>query len=207
MRRESWRSVPSTYRPPRSTTSSCSLATSAWAFSSALGPGGLVLLGRLVGRKTPLAQGQVGGELRVAAEHDVGAAAGHVGGDGDRALAPGGGDDRGLARVLLGVEHLVRDAAAQQQRRQPLGLGDAGRADQDRLAGLVPLGDVVDDGGELRVLGLVDEVGLVDAQHRLGWSGSARRRACRSGAARRPRSGPCRSCPRASCRAGSSSAG
>jgi hypothetical protein len=44
----------------------------------------------------------------VAAEHDVGAAAGHVGGDGDHAGAAGLGDDLGLARVLLGVEHLVR---------------------------------------------------------------------------------------------------
>ena len=50
---------------------------------------------------------------------------------------------------------------------QPLGLRDAGRADEHRLAGLVPLGDVVDDGGELRVLALVDEVGLVAADHRL----------------------------------------
>ena len=50
-------------------------------------------------------------ELGVAAEQDVGAAAGHVGGDGDRALAAGLGDDRRLALVVLGVQHVVRDAA------------------------------------------------------------------------------------------------
>jgi hypothetical protein len=35
--------------------------------------------------------------LDVAAEHDVGAAAGHVGGDGDHRRAPGLRDDLGLA--------------------------------------------------------------------------------------------------------------
>ena len=42
------------------------------------------------------------------AEHDVGTAAGHVGGDGDRARATGLGDDLRFALVLLGVEHFVR---------------------------------------------------------------------------------------------------
>ena len=45
--------------------------------------------------------------VRVAAEDDVGAAAGHVGGDGDRATLPGLGDDDSLMLVLLGVEDLV----------------------------------------------------------------------------------------------------
>ena len=49
-----------------------------------------------------------GEELGVAAEHDVGAAAGHVGGDGDGADAAGLGDDRGLTGVVLRVQHLVR---------------------------------------------------------------------------------------------------
>ena len=43
----------------------------------------------------------------VAAEDDVGAAAGHVRGDGHGALAAGLGDDLRLALVMLGVEHLV----------------------------------------------------------------------------------------------------
>src|SRR5688572_13667812 len=45
----------------------------------------------------------------VAAEHDVGAAAGHVGGDGDHAGTAGLRHDLRLARVLLGVEDLVRE--------------------------------------------------------------------------------------------------
>ena len=49
--------------------------------------------------------------LDIAAQHDVGAAARHVGGDGDHLRAPGLRDDLGLARVLLGVQHLVRQLA------------------------------------------------------------------------------------------------
>ncbi|GAA3310416.1 hypothetical protein GCM10020219_016030 [Nonomuraea dietziae] len=75
-------------------------------------------------------------------------------------------DDRRLTRVVLGVEHLVLDALAGQQLRQPLGLLDRGGADEDGLARLVALGDVLDDRLELGVLGPVDQVGLVLADHR-----------------------------------------
>ena len=55
-------------------------------------------------------------------------------------------------------------------RRQLLGevlaLLDRDGADEDRLAGLVPLDDVGDDGVVLGLLGPVDEVGLVGADHR-----------------------------------------
>ncbi len=44
------------------------------------------------------------------AEFDVGAAAGHVGGDGDRALLAGAGDDLGLLAVVFGVEDGVRES-------------------------------------------------------------------------------------------------
>ncbi len=83
--------------------------------------------------------------LGVAAEQDVGAAAGHVGGDRDVALAAGLRDDLGFLRVVLRVEHDVLDAALAQQRRQPLGLLDRHRADQRRPPGLLLLEDVVDD--------------------------------------------------------------
>ena len=104
----------------------------------------------------------VGGELGVAAEHDVGAAAGHVGGDGDGALAAGLGDDRGLLLVVLGVEHLVRDTplAQQHRRRAVLGLLDADVVPtRTGWPARVALGDVVDDRLELGLLGLVDDVG------------------------------------------------
>ena len=129
-------------------------------------PRGLVVLRRLLRVEALLLERGDGGELGVAAEHDVGAAAGHVGRDGDGALAAGLGDDRGLALVVLGVEDLVRDAASAQLVGEVLALLDADRADQDRLAGGVALGDVLDDRVELGLLVLVDEVGLVVADHR-----------------------------------------
>ena len=95
----------------------------------------------------------------VAAELDVGAAAGHVGGDGDRARHAGLGDDVGLLLVEAGVQHreeldglpvarrrverleAVRVgevdqlvALLDQQLGEMLGLLDRGGADQDRLA-------------------------------------------------------------------------
>jgi hypothetical protein len=130
-------------------------------------PLGLVLVGRLHRVEATAAQVLVGEELRRAAEHDVGAATGHVGGHGDRALVTGHRDDRRLTLVLLGVQHLVRDAPAAQQRGQVLALLHAHRAHQHRLAGLVPGGDVVGDGRVLRLLGAVDEVGVVVAADRL----------------------------------------
>ena len=100
------------------------------------------------------------------AQLDVDAAAGHVGRDRDRPQLPGVLDDGGLALVVLGVQHLVLDAAALEQPRQMLGHFDRDRADQHRLAGAVPLDDVVDRGRKLLFLGLVDLVVLVEPHHR-----------------------------------------
>ena len=60
-------------------------------------------------------------------------------------------DDLGLARVLLRVQDVVRDALALQQLAQVLGRLDGDRADEHRLALLVALLDVVDDRVELRL--------------------------------------------------------
>ena len=59
----------------------------------------------------------------------------------------------------------MRDAALGELLRQVLRPLDAGGADQDRLTLLVPLAHVVDDGDVLGFLGLVDQVGLVGADH------------------------------------------
>ena len=147
-------------------TSSCSAWTASSALAERLVPGGLVLLRGLDRVEALLLEGRDGHELGVAAEHDVGASTGHVGGDRDGALAAGLGDDRGLALVLLGVEDLVRDALAAQLVGEVLALLDRDGADEHRLPLGIPLGDVVDDGVELRLLGAVDEVGLVLADHR-----------------------------------------
>ena len=62
--------------------------------------------------------------LGVAAEEDVGAAAGHVGRDRDRALATRLGHDPGLALVLLGVEDVELDPLGAQEAGDDLGLLD-----------------------------------------------------------------------------------
>ena len=74
--------------------------------------------------------------VEVAAELDVGAAAGHVGGDGHRAGHAGLGDDERLLLVVAGVQDLVRDLLLVQHLGEDFRLGDRGGADQDRLAAL-----------------------------------------------------------------------
>ena len=86
-----------------------------------------------------------GSAARRAAEHDVGAAAGHVGRDGDRLRTARLRDDLGLARVLLGVQHLVRELSPSEMPGQQLGVLDRRRADEHRLAALVAILDVGDD--------------------------------------------------------------
>ena len=80
-----------------------------------------------------------------AAEPDVGAAPGHLGGHRDGPELAGLGDHLRLFGVVLGVEHHRGDSAAQQPLVQLLGLGHVAGADQHRLAGLMHLGDVRDD--------------------------------------------------------------
>ncbi len=106
-----------------------------------------------------------GHEVGVAAEQDVGAAAGHVGGDGDHAEAAGLGDDLGFLLVELGVEDDVADAFALEDVGEELGLFDGGGADQDGLLLGVEAGDLVGDGEVLFLGGAEDDVGVFDAQH------------------------------------------
>ena len=66
-------------------------------------------------REARLAQVRLGQILRVAAEHDIRAAAGHVRRDRDGTELTGLRDDLGLFLVVLGVEDVVRDARFTQQ--------------------------------------------------------------------------------------------
>ena len=109
------------------------------------------------------------------AELDVDAAAGHVRRDRDRAGLARVLDDLRLARVLLRVQDVVRDALARQELREVLGGLDGDRADEHRLPLLGALLDVAGDGGELALLRLEDEVLLVGARDRARSSGSRRR--------------------------------
>jgi hypothetical protein len=67
-------------------------------------------------------------------QDDVGAPAGHVGGDGDMAELPGLGHDLRFLFVVLGVEHLVLDAFPFQELAEVLGFFYGGGAHQHGLA-------------------------------------------------------------------------
>ena len=69
-----------------------------------------LFLGHLVGIDVLLAERLAGLHFGVAAQQNVGSAAGHVGRDGDRALAPGLRHDGRFALVILGVQHFQLDA-------------------------------------------------------------------------------------------------
>ena len=137
-----------------------------FSFLQGLRPGGLVLIGGLFGVEAPGFEGSDGSVLGISAEHDVGSAPGHVGRDSDRAFAPGLGDDGGFPLVLLGVEHLVGNARLMQKLRQLLGLLHARRADEDGLADVVALLDVLHDRLELALAGREHIIDLVLANHR-----------------------------------------
>ena len=121
--------------------------------------------GRVVHRALRLEVGHLG--IQRATQHDVGAAPGHVGGDGHRARPAGLRHDVRLALVLLGVQHLMRDPGIAQRVAEQFRYLDRGGADQHRLA--LP-GAGLDLVGHRAVLaGAVEEhqVGMVLADHRL----------------------------------------
>ena len=146
-----------------------------------LRPGRLVVLRGVHRRQAALVQLDVGDELGVAAEHDVGAAAGHVGRHRDRAEPPGLGDDHRLLLVVLGVQHVVRHAAPLEH--APTAISDFSTLTVPTRTGWPAScrsDDVLDDRVELGLL----PSGRSRRSRRRGpsacWSGSGPRRACRS---------------------------
>ena len=101
------------------------------------------------------------------AKLDVRSAARHVRRDRDRAALAGERDNLGLARVVLRVQHLVRDVRDLEHARQHLRRRHLNGAEQDRLAQGVAALDVGDDRLELLALRAVYLVVAVDAVHRL----------------------------------------
>ena len=110
---------------------------------------------------------RIGEELDVAAEHDIGTTACHVGGHGDGALTACDGHNGGFLVMLLRVQHLVRNLGHVKQRGHDFGGFHGCGTQQDRLALLVALGHITDDGGELFLLGTEDQIVLILADHRL----------------------------------------
>ena len=127
----------------------------------------------------------------IAAELNVGAAAGHVGRNRDRAGHAGLGDDIGLLLVVTGVEDgeylgfggtlvagikrgesigvgeiVLLPAVLAQHFRKLLGFLDRGGADQHRLAARLAVLDQSQDRAELLDRGAIDLVVVVEADHR-----------------------------------------
>ncbi len=146
-------------------------------------------------------------QLRVeaAAEHDIGAAAGHVGRDGDRLRTARLRDDVRFALVLLRVQHFMRHAMLLQQPVEQLGHFDRCGADEHRLAALVAFLDVLDDRVVLRIGLEENDVRLVLAHHRPMRRNHDHLEPVRSTGIRRLRYPPCRSCRPASCTCGTGS--
>lgn len=110
--------------------------------------GRLVVAGGLENQRFVVALGghpPFGEVVGVAAELDVGAAAGHIRRDGDRAQLAGLRNDFGLLVVEFGVEDVVLDAALCQQLGNQLGLVDGHRAHQHRLPLFMAGDDLLDD--------------------------------------------------------------
>ncbi len=95
-----------------------------------------------------------GDRLGIAPQENIGAATGHVGGDGDGARPARLGDDLRLALGVarLGVEHVMDDPRLDQLLAELFRLVHRARADQHRPAVGLALLDRLDDGVELGVL-------------------------------------------------------
>ena len=99
----------------------------------------------------------------VAAQHNVRATPRHVGGDGDHGGPSGLRHDVGFARVLFGIQHLVRQLVLREQLGNQLGVFNRRGAHQHRLASLMAFTDVGNGGGVTLLRCLVDAVQLVFA--------------------------------------------
>ena len=106
-------------------------------------------------------------ELCVTAEQNIRTTAGHVRCDGHSTLTACLCDDFGFFFMVLCVQHFVLDAAALQHGAELLGFFNRDGTDQHRLAFFVVLDDVVDNGIELALFGLVNNVRAVFTNHRL----------------------------------------
>ena len=105
-------------------------------------------------------------EFRIAAQQNIGTAAGHVGGNGNRALAARLRHDVRFALVILGVQHFVPDAHAFQDARKLLGFFNRNRAHQHRLAVFLKFLDFFGRVAEFLFFGAVDHVLEFFADHR-----------------------------------------
>src|SRR5262249_51608225 len=103
----------------------------------------------------------------IASQQDVGTTARHVGRDGDRATAPGLGDDLCFTLVVFRIEHVMLHSLLIEEIGKVFRGLDGSSTDQDRYAYLVQGFDLFNDSLELRAGRAVDQVGQVIANHGL----------------------------------------
>ena len=101
---------------------------------------------------------QAAGFRHARPEFNIGAAAGHIGGDGDGAALAGAGDNLGFLLVILGVEDGMDDAIALEHAREQFAYLDGDRADQDGPALAVDLANLLQNSVVLLAPGLVNRV-------------------------------------------------
>ena len=112
-----------------------------------------------------LGQVVLGHVFGVAAQHNVGTTACHIGGDGNTAGTAGLGYDAGFFFVVLGVQHLMGNALPLQHGRQQFALFNGYGTYQNRLFFGVAFLNLADDGHVLAPLGTEDLVFVVKADH------------------------------------------
>ena len=105
-------------------------------------------------------------ELDIAAKFDIGAAPGHVGGDGHRAEFAGIGDDLGLFFMLTRVQNVMRNLCLGQKLAQQFRLFNRGGAHQGRLTLFMRFADRLDDRVKLVGGRAVHRIILVDPCNR-----------------------------------------
>src|SRR6266576_369511 len=125
-----------------------------------------LFLGNLIGILVLLAKKLFGVNFGVAAEENIGASAGHIGGYGYRALASGLGDDGGFTLVILGVEDLMLHAHLLEDAGEPLRFLDRDGADERGLADIGALLDLLSGIAKFFVFGEIDQVRVIDTNHR-----------------------------------------
>src|SRR5260370_37885380 len=125
-----------------------------------------LLFGNLVGILVLLAEKLFGVNFGVTTEENIGTAAGHVSGHGHGALASGLGDDGGFTLVVFGVENLVLHAHLFEDAGEALGFLDRDGADKHGLADVGAFLDFLGRIAKFFVFSAVDQVRVVDANHR-----------------------------------------
>ena len=118
-----------------------------------------------VGVLALLPHGFAGHRFRIAAQQNVGTAAGHVGRYRDGALAACLRHDGRFALVVLRVQHFVPDALLLQELRKRFGLLDRNRSHQHGLPALMELFDLPGGIAKLFFFRPIDNVGVFFPQH------------------------------------------